>query len=214
MKKTALLLAILIFIVPFADAASMKKSVDVVLYPITFFFDGEEANTQKQGEFFNGKEYVPLAMIHKGTTYVPLRFVGEKLGKEVGWDPDTYSIWVGQKPEALGTAQTTEPKTELSGLYGLYIGQSAADVKQQRGEPDRVDLSPLGYEWWIYNGRSCPLRAGRRPKRGCGGSVLQCGYVDAQGRSCGFDAFPCKRGVFAAGYRVFFVSECRVYSGK
>lgn len=134
MKKTALLLAILIFIVPFADAASMKKSVDVVLYPITFFFDGEEANTQKQGEFFNGKEYVPLAMIHKGTTYVPLRFVGEKLGKEVGWDPDTYSIWVGQKPEALGTAQTdgTENRVErtVRSVYRAECGGCEAAARR------------------------------------------------------------------------------------
>jgi hypothetical protein len=37
--------------------------------------------------------------VYKGTTYVPLRFVAESLGKKVEWDQERLSIYVGKKPD-------------------------------------------------------------------------------------------------------------------
>lgn len=39
--------------------------------------------------------------IYKNTTYVPLRFLTESMGKLVGWDDATSSIFVGEKPQHL-----------------------------------------------------------------------------------------------------------------
>lgn len=51
---------------------------------------------------FHGTEKVPPSgqkgFIYKDTTYVPLRFVAESLGEEVGWDGDTKTIYVGLTP--------------------------------------------------------------------------------------------------------------------
>ncbi|WP_164984939.1 CAP-associated domain-containing protein [Ammoniphilus sp. CFH 90114] len=46
------------------------------------------------------------------------------------------------KPEEAGKDQ---------GIYGIHLGLDAKEVRQKLGEPDRKDLSLLGYEWWIYN---------------------------------------------------------------
>jgi hypothetical protein len=43
------------------------------------------------------KPIVNQGFIHSGTTYVPLRFISEALGKEVTWDGETDTIWVGKK---------------------------------------------------------------------------------------------------------------------
>lgn len=43
------------------------------------------------------KPIVNQGFIYSGTTYVPLRFISEALGKEVSWDGETDTIWVGKK---------------------------------------------------------------------------------------------------------------------
>lgn len=43
------------------------------------------------------KPIVNQGFIYSGTTYVPLRFISEALGKEVSWDGETGTIWVGKK---------------------------------------------------------------------------------------------------------------------
>jgi hypothetical protein len=55
-------------------------------------FDGEQKIPPKNQEGF----------VYQGTTYVPLRFVAESLGKEVEWDQETLSIYVGKKPDVAG----------------------------------------------------------------------------------------------------------------
>lgn len=39
-----------------------------------------------------------MGFVYEGTTYVPLRFMAESLGKEVAWDGKTSSIFVGRNP--------------------------------------------------------------------------------------------------------------------
>lgn len=44
----------------------------------------------------NGNAVEPF--IVDGTTYLPVRAVAEALGKEVGWDGDTRTVYIGQQP--------------------------------------------------------------------------------------------------------------------
>ncbi|MFB9324307.1 stalk domain-containing protein, partial [Cryptosporangium minutisporangium] len=71
-----------------AAIAANSTSLDVVLRPIKYFFDGVQKSTPAGQDGF----------IYKGTTYVPLRFVSESLGEEVKWDGKTGSIYVGEQP--------------------------------------------------------------------------------------------------------------------
>lgn len=75
--------AILSATVVYAQDASQ---IEVYYNDLKFMFDG----VQK-------KPVVNQGFIHNGTTYVPLRFISEAFGKEVSWDGDNNTIWIGKK---------------------------------------------------------------------------------------------------------------------
>ncbi|MCI3919926.1 stalk domain-containing protein [Paenibacillus sp. TRM 82003] len=88
-------------------AANSASSIEVNFLPLKYFFDGTEKLAPKAQQGF----------VYNGTTYVPLRFIAEALGKEVGWDGKTSSIFVGEQPE--GTAvhlDSLEPHTTKDGF--------------------------------------------------------------------------------------------------
>lgn len=58
--------------------------------------------------------------IYEGSTYVPLRFVSDALGKEVGWNEQTLTVWIGKQEENL-LVQAKEAK----GWLEKSIGQSS-----------------------------------------------------------------------------------------
>lgn len=68
--------------------AANSSTIDVIFQPLKYYFDEVEKkpNSDQQG------------FVYKGTTYVPLRFISESLGKEVGWDGKNFSIYVGKQP--------------------------------------------------------------------------------------------------------------------
>ncbi|CAG7611184.1 Foldase protein PrsA [Paenibacillus solanacearum] len=76
-------------------AFASGTQIEVYFQNLKYMFDGvEKKPTEGQGAGF----------IYNGTTYVPLRFVSEALGKEVGWDAETETIWVGANPGAVVAA--------------------------------------------------------------------------------------------------------------
>ncbi|NEN84847.1 lamin tail domain-containing protein [Paenibacillus elgii] len=74
-------------------AAAGGTQIEVYFKSLKYMFDGSEKKPTGDSGF-----------IYKGTTYVPLRFIGESLGKEVSWDELTNTIWVGEKPAELKTS--------------------------------------------------------------------------------------------------------------
>jgi len=90
-QKAVLVFSILIAVVLLtgvAYSAGFTKNIEVTFYPLKYYFDG----VQRQAP--DGQS----GFIYNGTTYVPLRFVSEALGKEVGWEGSSYSIYVGEQP--------------------------------------------------------------------------------------------------------------------
>lgn len=90
------------FVVGFVTAALMfgglaiaagvvQKEILVTYTPLKYVFDGEEKvpPVDQQGFVYNDR------------TFVSLRFMSESLGKKVGWDPATYTIYVGRRPSPL-----------------------------------------------------------------------------------------------------------------
>ncbi len=145
------------------QAYDFSRYIKVWQYPVQFFIEGKlkkPQNTTTPGTFRNGNKEVPLSLIYEGTTYVPIRFIGESLGKEVGWDGNSYTVWVGEKPAQLQSQSSTvtgseKDKTQQSAehkysLYGVKLGDSSSQVLAVLGEPQRKDPSHIGVTWWIY----------------------------------------------------------------
>ncbi|MDR6549966.1 stalk domain-containing protein [Paenibacillus qinlingensis] len=70
-------------------AANDPTGINVYFRKLQYYFDGEMKQPPQDLQGF----------IYKNTTYVPLRFLTESLGKPVGWDDATSSIYVGDKPQ-------------------------------------------------------------------------------------------------------------------
>lgn len=55
-----------------------------------------------------------------------------------------------KQPNEQSTSKDKPFHVPKDGLHKL-IGTSGKDVKKKFGKPARVDPSPYGYDWWIYN---------------------------------------------------------------
>lgn len=154
MKKKILLLLVALFLIGSTSMAdTIMKEIRVALPQISFYFDGVKDFAHSVGTYFNGKKEVPLAFNFEGTTYVPLRYIGEKLGKEVGYDPRSGSIWIGEKPKSIVQVPPAPTKAGAmtNGNVQVYIGEGDKAVSSILGTPDRKEFAALKYDWWVYN---------------------------------------------------------------
>lgn len=129
-------------------AAALIKEIKVQMLPLKYYFDGVQKGSS-DGQYFNGSKNVPLGFVYEGTTYVPLRFVAEALGKVVGWDARSNTIWVGKKPELEAASLVDLPAGTKD--VEAFIGVSTKVLTERLGEPQRKDPGEYGFDWWIYN---------------------------------------------------------------
>ena len=73
-------------------AATGTQNITITYRNIKLYIDGVLITPKDP----NGNVVEPF--IYNGTTYLPIRAVGEAFGKEVHWDGDTSSVYVGQVP--------------------------------------------------------------------------------------------------------------------
>ncbi len=73
-------------------AANTAKTIEVQYMDIKLVVDGVQV-TPKDA---NGAVVEPF--VYNGTTYLPVRAIGEALGKEVDWDGNTRTVYVGKVP--------------------------------------------------------------------------------------------------------------------
>lgn len=71
-----------------------NQQVDVNFSSLNFLMEGEKSVTNEQ--YDNGGTQVPESLIYNGTTYVPVRLVGDLVGFPVYWEQQTSSVSVGQ----------------------------------------------------------------------------------------------------------------------
>ncbi|WNR45789.1 lamin tail domain-containing protein [Paenibacillus roseipurpureus] len=85
--------------------AAENTKIDVYFKNLRYMFDGVEKKPSGSKGF-----------IYDGTTYVPLRFIGEALGKEVSWQSETETVWIGQQPKQESLATKDSNGTSLTDL--------------------------------------------------------------------------------------------------
>ena len=70
-----------------------KQTIDVDYLDIKLVVNGKEVTPKD----VNGNVVEPFA--YQGTTYLPVRAVGEALGKTVRWDGETKTVHLGELPQ-------------------------------------------------------------------------------------------------------------------
>lgn len=77
-----------------AGAATREEMIKAEFADIKIVMDGQQLSPKDA----NGKAVEPF--IWNGTTYLPVRAVGAAVGKDVSWDGDTKTVYLGAKPSA------------------------------------------------------------------------------------------------------------------
>ena len=150
-KKLVCVLAVAAVLCGAAAAAS--GTVTARLQPdVTVVIDGS-ART-----FYNvqGQEVHPIG--YDGTTYVPIRSIGELMDRNVNWDASTLTATIGgarTTPDATGTPDTGAAPRDISVRlhpdYTIVIDGTARTFRDVNGRT----VSPLLYNGSIY----LPIRA-------------------------------------------------------
>lgn len=115
---TGLLTAALIMSLAVPVMAAMKD-IKVSVGGISIYVDGQlkvPVNAQ-------GTPVDPL--VYDGTTYLPVRAISNMLGKEVTWDGETSSIYIGEVPNKGGKGVPAEKLEKFSGSQSVVTGSSA-----------------------------------------------------------------------------------------
>ena len=97
-----------------AYAASNTKTIEALYNNIKIYVDGVKIDPQDA----NGNTVEPF--IYNGTTYLPVRAVGEAIGKTVTWDGATQSVYLGEKPGDVQYLMEVCPPYDSKGYTELY----------------------------------------------------------------------------------------------
>lgn len=123
-------------------AYASGTQIEVYFSSLKYMFDGvEKKPTAEQGDGF----------IYNGTTYVPLRFVSESLGKEVQWDSDTGTIWVGKKTDLESVVATFKGGQIKLGEFNAYLAVNRlfnannAQLEKQQGYKESLLRQLIAY---------------------------------------------------------------------
>ncbi|NOU76798.1 peptidylprolyl isomerase [Paenibacillus sp. LMG 31458] len=93
-------------------AFAANSQIEVAFRSLKYMFDGvEKAPSEAKG------------FIYEGSTYVPLRFVSEALGKKVEWDEENETIWIGNNPKQV--VATYKGGTVTKGEFDTFFALQA-----------------------------------------------------------------------------------------
>ncbi len=101
-----------------AWAASEYRTVQIKFNNIKLVVDGKEVAPKD----VNGEIVEPF--IYNGSTYLPVRAIGNAIGKEVGWDGTTSTVYIGDIPDTSSTNYLTPYQQNVWNVYNNEAGQS------------------------------------------------------------------------------------------
>jgi oligopeptide transport system substrate-binding protein len=140
-KKSVLSFFITVFLVTTVwNSVSMGQSLsssklEATSLAVQFNVNGE-ITSGESGFYHNGKEYVPLGLLHNDTLYVQVSFTLEALDKKMEWDSQTHTIYISNK--------NSDPPAELSGGEAPDVQQQPAP-EQDDGEALDVQQIPVHF---------------------------------------------------------------------
>lgn len=121
-----------------AFAGGIKQKIDVVLNSINLTVNGKAVKADN--------------ILYKGTTYVPIRAVGEMLGKDVKWDAKTNTAGINDKgfKEPVQSDNSKKDKTTNDGK-NIYVNLSEKDIQSAINEGKKGVMSISSYARENYN---------------------------------------------------------------
>ena len=103
-------------------AVQRSERIDVYYDDIQIYVDGMKIEPKD----VNGNKVEPF--IYNGTTYLPVRAVGNAFGKEVAWDGENKSVYLGKQPVIYPDANSdlAVPMNVAQGKkFNMYIAHSS-----------------------------------------------------------------------------------------
>ena len=117
-----------------AASSSSKKMIEANYMGIKLVVDGVEVTPKDP----DGNAVDPF--ISDGTTYLPVRAVGEALGKEVTWDGDTKTVYIGKVPGEEENWMTKVPVYQLEHAK-LYDGSDRKATFEVAGKTQTLGVT-------------------------------------------------------------------------
>lgn len=100
-------------------AKTGSEWIEALYSNIKIYVDGVKVEPKDA----NGTAVEPF--IYNGTTYLPVRAVGQAIGKQVNWDGATQSVWIGEMPGSSNS---------LTELCPPYDGKKYDVLDSAKGE--------------------------------------------------------------------------------
>lgn len=113
-------------------AGQITKSISVIYNDIKLAVNGKMVVFGKDSA---GNKIEPF--IYNGTTYLPVRAVGEALGQRVNWDGKTQTVFVGDRPGEV--KYLTEVNPPYAWTHKVYYLNS----------PDKIEMGGKAYNTGI-----------------------------------------------------------------
>lgn len=135
-KLTVVVMALLMFTI-IINGESLKKSIDVYYNTAKkIVIDGVDRTPEEKKPFVYG-----------GTTYVPLRYISESLGKEVNWDGNTGTIYIGNMPGEIVYLTDITPYNinDFEGYYRYKLDEEM--IMGNKIYNKGLQLHLVGYEF-------------------------------------------------------------------
>ncbi|MFD0959598.1 copper amine oxidase N-terminal domain-containing protein [Paenibacillus chungangensis] len=109
-KAAAVMLSLMLLTAPLQAAAEQEQAITSGTSYVVFYVDQPEA-------FLNGAQVMldSPAVIKKGRTYVPAKFLGDTFGMKVEWDEETRTILM-ETPSHIITLDTENKEVWVNGL--------------------------------------------------------------------------------------------------
>ena len=117
-KATAAVLAVSALTAAGAYAAANTKEIKAYLnYDLKIKYDMQEQNLFDA----EGNRVYPIS--YNGTTYLPVRAIGNLFDVNVDWDGDTYSVLLGKTGEVVDFIESFGPSYKFNSMNGIsYYG--------------------------------------------------------------------------------------------
>ena len=133
---------------------AIAESIDVMFNAINIKINSVQVASVGQSYRLDSGEEVPFSILYKGTTYLPLRKIGELYDKDVQWDGASNTVLVSDLgyvaqpsvPEPVFDADIVLPLLHNIGVALAYPHVTDFDMAR-RQDADRMFTDALLYEF-------------------------------------------------------------------